>query len=60
MKTAREVFEFWLQTPHQLCDPWDDPKSPGDVFLRFMRMIDEAGYAFVPKERVADAKPSAE
>lgn len=49
MKTAREAFEFWLQTPHQLNDPYDDPLSLGDVFLRFTRMIDEAGYALVSK-----------
>lgn len=46
---ARKAFEFWLQTPHKLNDPYDAPASPGDVFLRFMRMIDEVGYAFVPK-----------
>lgn len=50
--TAREAFEFWLYTPHQLNDPNDDPASPGDVFLHFMKMIDEAGYAFVPKDEV--------
>jgi hypothetical protein len=47
MRTAREAFEYWLQTPHRLND---DPLSSGDVFLRFIRMIDEAGWQLVPKE----------
>jgi hypothetical protein len=65
--TAREAFEFWLQTPHRLEDPYDAPASAGDVFLRFMRMIDDAGWAFVPKEptrnmtmRACDSLPSCE
>jgi hypothetical protein len=55
--TAREAFDFWLQTPHKINDIWDKPGEPGDVFLRFMRMIDEAGYAFVPKDQVKDDHP---